>query len=79
MPPTAPERRRLRARCRELLGLERHFLATYRERLLRLLRGESEEGRRFAVARLDEVLYGDAEVQAARTEATVRASAPKTC
>jgi hypothetical protein len=77
--PDAPaERRRLRALCRRMLGLERHFLVAYRGLLLRLLRGEDDEGRRFALARLGEVVYGDAEVRAACGEATAGASARAT-
>jgi hypothetical protein len=60
VPETESERRRLRALCREMLGLERHFLAAYRGLLLRLLRGEDDAGRRFAVARLEEMVFDDA-------------------
>lgn len=76
--PDAPaERQRLRVLCREMLGLEHHFLEVYRHLLLRLLRGADDAGRRFAVARLGEVLYGDPEVQTALRDATAGAPAPE--
>jgi hypothetical protein len=77
--PAAPaERRRLRALCREMLGLEIHFLAAYREHLLRMLRGDDTSGRRFAVARLGKLAFDDADVRAALAEAVDRDAAPRT-
>jgi hypothetical protein len=65
IPGDAAGRAELRELCRRALGFENHYLARYRAYLLGQLAGPDQSSQLFALERLAQVVYPDAEVAAA--------------
>jgi hypothetical protein len=59
VPGREDERQYLLQLCRDMVDLENHFLVQYREYLLREIGRDHGTGRRTAIERLTEVIYGD--------------------
>jgi predicted nucleotidyltransferase len=65
LPEDEVERQELRELCRRTLGFENHFLVMYKAFLLKELRADDAEGRRWALWMLGELPFEDQEVEKA--------------